>query len=159
MAMLSDYDQDIQFDLILTNLKVTNRKQLLMQLARHASEHLDISEQRLYKKILHHEKTANTYLGDDIALPNFQGKNIPKSFTVLATLDKPIDFCGDDFSPVDLIGLVLSPADDGPLHLRRLARISRLLKNDILHKRLSEAIDAEAVRSLLIDPQGWTLAA
>jgi PTS system nitrogen regulatory IIA component len=79
---------------------------------------------------------------------------------MLATLAREIDdFKSADDQPVNLVAFILSPETDGPLHLRRLSRTSRMLKNETLRKRLQEAKDELAIRSLLIDPEGWVLAA
>jgi PTS system nitrogen regulatory IIA component len=54
---------------------------------------------------------------------------------------------------------LLSPERDGPLHLRRLSSLSRLFKCDALVTKIKDAKDETTIRSLLIDPQGWMLAA
>ena len=55
--------------------------------------------------------------------------------------------------------MVMSPMKDGPLHLRRLARISRLLRNHTLCNQLRQAGDAKEMMDIIMEPESWTLAA
>ena len=64
-------------------------------------------------------------------------------------LQRPIDFNAVDDAPVDLIIMLLSPGGDGPHHLRRLSRISRLMREANLLEDIRSASDADTIRSLL----------
>jgi len=86
-------------------------------------------------------------------------RRIQSPFTMLMTIDKPSNHETPDGSPVDLYCLLISPLSDGPIHLRRLSRLSRLMKNETLHKRIRETQDSDVIRSLLLDPEGWLMAA
>lgn len=120
---------------------------------------LGIKSDLLFESLTHKESSTNSSIGDGIALPNLQIKGLAHPFTILATLKTEINFGSVDDIPVDIVALVLSPERDGPAHLRRIARISRLLKNGGLHKKLVEARDEDIMRSLLVDPEGWLMAA
>ena len=60
-----------------------------------------------------------------------------------------IDFDAIDEQPVDLIFLLLAPEAAGADHLKALARISRLLRDDDVCTRLRGSDHAEALFALL----------
>lgn len=156
---MNAYSRDLYFDVVLPRLKVVSYKQVLMEFSKHAEKHLGISAPRLFELLLEKENEASSGIGGGIAIPALQVRGPQQHFTMLITLERPVECDAVDNQPVDVACLVLSPENEGPYHLRRLSRVSRLLKNDTLHKKLHEAHDAEALRALLIDPEGWLLAA
>jgi PTS system nitrogen regulatory IIA component len=54
-----------------------------------------------------------------------------------------------DDEPVDLLFLLLAPAGAGADHLKALARVSRLLRNESLCQKLRGATTVEAIYALL----------
>jgi len=156
---MNDYNRDLHFDLVLPHLKVVSYKQILMEFSTIAEKHLGISGEKLFQLLLSQEEKSSSGIGENVAIPHLQVRGPQKPFTIMATLDRPVNCNAIDNQPVDLVCLVLSPESEGPFHLRRLSRISRLLKNEKLHKKLQEANDKQAIQTLLIDPEGWLLAA
>ncbi|MEZ5813920.1 MAG: PTS sugar transporter subunit IIA [Alphaproteobacteria bacterium] len=156
---MNNYDQDLHFDVILPRLRLTTRKQILATLAAQAGKYLNISKDRAVQLLLNKENKSSSGMEGGVAIPHLQVRGPQKHFTILATLEHAVDFEAADNQPADLVCLVLSPESDGPLHLRRLSRISRLLMNETLHKKLCEARDEQSIRALLIDPEGWLMAA
>lgn len=155
-----EYAKDIEFDSILPRLKFVSAKQVITELAETAAKECKLDPAKLYEALITKEHESGSGIGDGVAVANLQVRGLKKPFLVLATLAREIDdFNSSDNQPVNLAALILSPESDGPLHLRRLSRVSRVLKNEILHKRLVEAQDELAIRSLMIDPEGWMLAA
>lgn len=156
---MSTYEQDIQFDLIIPNAKVTSHRQALTTLAKKTADHLAISEQRLIQRLNDKEQTSSSAIGDGIAIPQLKMRRVRAPFTMLMSVDNEIIHDTPDSKPIDLYCLLISPIDDGPIHLRRLSRLSRLLQNKTLHGRIRETRDRDVIQSLLIDPQGWVMAA
>jgi nitrogen PTS system EIIA component len=70
---------------------------------------------------------------------------------MFARLEKPIEFDAIDSQPVDLIFLLLTPADAGADHLKALARISRLLRNRAMCAKLRGTESTDAIYALLTD--------
>ena len=61
----------------------------------------------------------------------------------------PIDFDAVDGRPVDLLFLLLAPAQAGADHLKALSKISRLLRDQGNCEKLRGAKTTEAVYALL----------
>jgi len=154
-----EYIQDIDISTILPNLKVDDKDTLFGALAREAAKISGGNGQNLQRYLKKQEEQYNSALGEHIAIPNLQVKNLSMPVTILANLDKGILYDAPDGLPVDLVCLVLSPERQGPIHLRRLSRLSRLLKTPELHAKIRETRDAETIRMLLRNPDGWMLAA
>ena len=68
-------------------------------------------------------------------------------------LARPIDFQAVDGLPVDLLFVLLSPLDAGADHLKALAGVSRMLRNDAIAERLRGAKSDEALYALLADTE------
>ena len=98
-------------------------------------------------------------LGGGIAVPNVKVRGLKKPFSLLCVMDRAVECDTPDGRPVDIICVVLSPTDHGPLHLQRLSRFSRLLKNENLCTRIRDAKDADVIRALFASPEDLLIAA
>ena len=156
---MNNYAHDLEFEIIIPGLKGTSYLQILKALSQEAADVLNVSAKALYDLLLEKEASSSSGIGGGVAIPHIQVQGPTKGMAILATLNTQVDFNAIDEEPVDLVCLVISPERDGPIHLRRLARVSRLLKCDDLRKKLVEARDVESIRALLIDPEGWLMAA
>lgn len=149
----------IEFNQILPNIHCMNRKQALSEIATRISRAIDCDDSAFLERLLENEGRDSSACGDGVAIPHLKIKGLPGRFVALATLDRPVDFEADDGQGVDIICVLLSPERDGPIHLRGLSRITRMFKNETLRDNLRGTKDADAIRSLLINPEGWLLAA
>ncbi|MCH8997624.1 MAG: PTS sugar transporter subunit IIA, partial [Proteobacteria bacterium] len=74
-------------------------------------------------------------------------------YGLFARLEKPINFDSLDGQPVDLIFLLLAPEGAGADHLKALARVSRLLRNQRICEQLRRSKDAETLYARLMDSE------
>ncbi len=156
---MSDLYRDTQIDYIIHHLNAGSPRHALELLAQDVADKISYQEHSLFQRLIDKEEITSSAIGDGVAIPHLKIRHLENPFTALAVLNRPLDFKALDRKSVDLICLVLSPERDGPLHLRKLSRISRMFKNKELCDRIREAKDEQAVRSLLIGPEGWMLAA
>lgn len=98
-------------------------------------------------------------MGGGMAIPNVKVRALHRPVTLLCVLDKAISCDTPDGQPLEMICIVLSPTHDGTLHLQRLSRFSRLLKDQDLRDKIRDAQDADIVRALLDAPNGFLIAA
>ena len=139
---------------ILPALKVNNKKQALQELAARAAELTGQNERSIFEVLLQREKLGTTAVGYGVAIPHGKLPKLEKIFGLFARLDRPIDFEALDGQPVDLIFLLLAPEGAGADHLKALARVSRLLRNQQTCEKLRAAQSAEALYAILIDQTG-----
>ena len=98
-------------------------------------------------------------MSNGVAIPNLKLKSLRIPLTLLTILDKAVPFHPEGTQTADIICTVLSPEHYGPLHLRKLSRLSRMFKGKELCNRIRDAKDADTIRSLLHSPEGWMVAA
>jgi PTS system nitrogen regulatory IIA component len=85
------------------------------------------------------EARCPTALGGGIAVPHGRLPGLPEPIVALGFVSPPADFAAPDRVPVDLVFLLLSPADSPARHLSLLARLSRILKSPGIAERLRAA--------------------
>ena len=104
----------------------------------------------MFEVLLQREKLGTTAVGYGVAIPHGKLPKLEKLFGLFARLERPIDFEAMDGQPVDLIFL-LAPEGAGADHLKALARIARLLRDQDVAK-LRASRDAQAIYSVLALP-------
>ena len=113
---------------IVSNLKVSSKKQALQELARRAARVTGQPERRIFDVLVERERLGTTGVGHGIAIPHGKLPELDRLYALFARLETPIDFDSIDEQPVDLICVLLAPETAGPAHLQALARVSRLLR-------------------------------
>jgi nitrogen PTS system EIIA component len=116
-------------DGVLPRLKAANKKQALQELAARAARLTGAHERAIFDVLLERERLGTTGVGHGIAIPHGKLASLDKLHGVFARLDQGIDFDAIDEQPVDLIFLLLAPESAGADHLKALARVSRLLRD------------------------------
>lgn len=141
----------LSLESVIPNLKVTSKKQSLQELARHGSQLFDLDERELFDTLLEREKLGTTGVGNGIAIPHGKLPNLDRLHGIFARMEKPVDFEAIDERPVDLIFLLLAPESAGADHLKALAKVSRLLRDQTVVEKLRGSEQPEALFSLLTD--------
>lgn len=137
---------------ILPALKVNSKKQVLHELAARATVLTGQNERAIFDILMQREKLGSTAVGNGIAIPHGKMPNLTRLFGLFARLDRPVDFEALDGQPVDLVFLLLAPEGAGADHLKALARIARLLRDQDVAKKLRASRDAQAIYSVLALP-------
>jgi PTS system nitrogen regulatory IIA component len=141
----------ITLESVIPDLKATSKKQALQELAKRAARIVGREERGVFDVLIEREKLGTTGIGNGIAIPHGKFPDIDRIHGMFARLDKPIDFDSIDEQPVDLIFLLLTPETAGANHLKALARISRLLRDQTMCKKLRGSDTAEALYALLTE--------
>ena len=139
-------------DGVVANLKANGKKQALQELAARAAALTGQNERSVFEVLLQREKLGTTAVGYGVAIPHGKLPKLEKLFGFFARLERPIDFEAMDGQPVDLIFLLLAPEGAGADHLKALARIARLLRDQDVAKKLRASRDAQAIYSVLALP-------
>jgi PTS system nitrogen regulatory IIA component len=136
-------------DHVIVGLRVADKAQLLRELARRAATVLSLDQRVILEALQAREALGSTGLGKGFALPHARLDTLSQFFALFVRLARPIDFAAIDDSPVDLVIMLLTPADAGSQHLATLAALSRPLRDAAFVQRLRQASDAVAVHALL----------
>jgi nitrogen PTS system EIIA component len=138
-------------DGVLPRLKAANKKQALQELAARAARLTGAHERAIFDVLLERERLGTTGVGHGIAIPHGKLASLDKLHGVFARLDQGIDFDAIDEQPVDLIFLLLAPEAAGADHLKALARVSRLLRDQAVCAKLRGTENADALYALLTE--------
>ncbi|MFC1852503.1 PTS sugar transporter subunit IIA [candidate division CSSED10-310 bacterium] len=98
---------------------------------------------QIYEGLENREKTMSTGVGEGLAFPHTVSLEAKDAAVFLIGLAEPIDFEALDDQPVDTIMALVVPENKTTLHLRLLARISRLCKNPVFIQTIRQADNAE----------------
>ena len=138
---------------VVADLKATSKKQALQDLAKRAAEVSGLHERAIFDVLMERERLGTTGVGNGIAIPHGKLASLDRIHGLFARLEQPIDFHAIDERPVDLIFVVLAPENAGADHLKALARISRLLRNNGICDKLRGTDSAEALFAILTESQ------
>jgi PTS system nitrogen regulatory IIA component len=136
---------------VLPSLKAQSKKQLLQDMAQRAAELTGLPERRIFETLVERERLGSTGMGQGIAIPHGRLAGLPKIAGLFARMETPIAYDAVDNQPVDLVFLLLAPEGAGADHLKALARVSRLLRNQATCEKLRAAKEAQVLFSLLTE--------
>jgi mannitol/fructose-specific phosphotransferase system IIA component (Ntr-type) len=133
-------------EFIVVDLKARDKWDAIRQLVAfmmrtHRVEH--ISQEELYQSVVAREKEFSTAMGRGIALPHGRIAKGPAIQGVMGICRDGIDFDSPDGEPVKLIMLIVTPEDKKDLHLKVLASLSSMVRDDTIRTRLMAAISSE----------------
>ena len=138
----------LRLDSIVCDAEAGSKKQLLELLAELASEKTGLDERLVLDALIERERLGTTGIGRGVALPHTRLSSLKRIFCAFVRT-KPVDFESVDDKPVDLVFLLLVPEEAGADHLKALARLSRLLRDEGVAAALRQAKDPNSVYRLI----------
>jgi len=137
--------------LIIADLKARAKQQALEEMvACLAAARHDIDARELYAVLIEREKLGSTGIGNGIAIPHGKLDGLDNICLVFARSASGIDFDSLDGRPAHLFFLLVAPSNSAGVHLKALARLSRLLKEKNFRDDLLGAADAEALYTIVV---------
>jgi PTS system nitrogen regulatory IIA component len=136
---------------VLSSVKAQGKKQLLQEMAERVAPICGVPERRIFETLIERERLGSTGMGQGIAIPHGRLAGLNKIVGMFARLETPIAYDAVDNQPVDLVFLLLAPEGAGADHLKALARVSRLLRNQQTCEKLRAAKDPEVLYALLTE--------
>ncbi|MBU1569906.1 MAG: PTS sugar transporter subunit IIA [Pseudomonadota bacterium] len=134
---------------IITDLKSKVKNEVIEELVASISKITGINSAELIKVLLERERLGSTGIGGGIGIPHGKLKNLESLIMGFGLSRKGVDFESIDGRPAHLFFILLTPENSTGLHLKLLARISRLLKNESFKKKLMDATDSNQVYSII----------
>ena len=136
----------LQPDAVIPNLQAVDKPGVLEELAIPLARHAGVPAADLVRVLIEREQLGSTGIGGGIGIPHGKLKQSSRILLGLGLSRSGVDFDSLDGRPTRIFFLIVTPADATGLHLKLLARISRLLKNDLFQQRL---LNAPAVEDIL----------
>ncbi len=142
-------------EMVIPELSGGSKTEVLSELAqRLSSAHREIAFDRLLGVLNERERLGSTAIGDGIAIPHGKIRGISQILGAFGRSTRGLDFDSLDGNPTHLFFLLIAPEDSASLHLKALARVSRLFKDAVFRQRLLEAPDASELYRLLKEEDG-----
>jgi PTS system nitrogen regulatory IIA component len=139
----------INMDTIFPNLKASSKKQLLQELGNIAKERIGKPVFEIASVLMERERLGSTGMGHGVAIPHGRFAGLDQIFGIFAKLEKPVNYDSLDDQPVDLIFLLLVPEQAGADHLKALAKISRIFRDQSICEKLRGTNNRDAIFAIL----------
>lgn len=136
---------------ILPSVKASGRKQALKEIGHRAADVYGLECGEVIDGLLAREKLGSTAMGAGVAVPHARLPGLDRIVGVFARFDKPVDFEAADGQSVDLMFALLAPEEAGADHLRALAKVSRLMRDESIRRKLRATTTAESLYALITD--------
>ncbi len=134
---------------ILPELVSTSKEGVLRELVRAMAQvEKQVDENRLIEILLERESLGSTGIGDGVAIPHGKSKEAKRLLASFGRSLAGMDFHSMDGKPAHLFFLLVAPENSAGIHLKALARISRLMKDSALRRRLMDARSVDEMCSI-----------
>jgi PTS system nitrogen regulatory IIA component len=139
-------------DGILPNLQASNKRGVLEELARPLVPGPDgLSLPTVIEVLLDRERLGSTGIGDNVAIPHGKLPQLSRLILSFGRSVKGVDFDSMDGKPSQLFFLLLAPVNAAGLHLKALAKISRMFMSQAFRDSLIHAAGAADLYRLIGD--------
>ena len=116
-----------------------------------AANHTDLDPQRVLSVLMERERISTTAIGEGVAIPHGKLPGLERIYGVFARSSEGVDFNSLDGGPTHLFFVLIAPEGAAADHLKALARISRLLKDESFRRRLMAAKSNQELFTLIAE--------
>lgn len=138
-------DSAIQVDLQSQTKKEVLKELVSILIAAHKLKNCD----DILEALLEREELGSTGIGQGIAIPHGKCNSVKQVVAVMGVSKKGIDFDALDGEPVYLFFMLVAPMNSSGIHLKILAKISRVLKDKFFRQALREANGPQEMLKLI----------
>ena len=137
---------------IVAHLNARTKVGVLSELSSHlAEQEPGVDAESLRKVLEERELLASTAIGDGIAIPHGKLDAVGRLVGTLGRARAGIEFESIDGKPTHLVFMLVAPASSTGVHLKALARLSRLFRDADFRQRLLAAPDPAAMYQVIAD--------
>lgn len=131
-------------------LKAKNKHDALVELAGvFPKEGIGVNPETMLQVLLERERLGSTGIGDGIAIPHGKVSGLDRIVVSFGRSREGLEFDAMDGKPVRLFFLLMAPENSTGGHLKALARISRMLRDQSFRKNLLEAKNREELYGII----------
>ena len=140
---------------VIAELRSRDKAAVIEELAdRLASCHSELDKSKVLDVLRERERISTTAIGEGVAIPHGKLSGVDRVLAVFARSSEGIDFASLDGEPTHLFFALIAPENAAADHLKALARISRLLKDEALRKRLMQAKNPQELYGIIAEEDG-----
>lgn len=108
----------------------------------------------VYHVLLEREALASTGIGQGVAIPHGRLPGLTRFVGALGIQREGVDFDAVDGRPASILFALIGPDRAAGEHLKCLARISRVLRDDSVRARILRAEDPRSVLDIVLENDG-----
>lgn len=139
----------LQKESIISDLKSQDKKGILEELVAPIAIITGINHKDLIQVLMDREQLGSTGIGGGIGIPHGKLKQLESLALGFGLSRKGVDFESMDNQPTHIFFLLVTPENSTGLHLKMLARISRILKHDQFREKLLNAASSDEIFSII----------
>ena len=139
----------LQKEAIISDLKSQDKKEILEELVSPIARITGVNHKDLVRVLMEREQLGSTGIGGGIGIPHGKLKQLESLALGFGLSRKGVDFESMDNQPTHIFFLLVTPENSTGLHLKMLARISKILKHDQIKEKLLIAADSDEIFSII----------
>ncbi len=110
-----------------------------------------IDARALFRVLVEREQLASTAIGDGIAIPHGKLDTLDHLIGILGRSVPGLPFDSIDGKPTHIVFMLVAPSSSAGIHLKALARLSRLFRDASFRQRLIESADSATMYEIIVE--------
>lgn len=144
-------------EFILEEVRAENKREALAEIVGVLAQgNVGAGPEAMLRVLLEREKLGSTGIGDGIAIPHGKLAGLEEMVIAFGRSSRGIEFDAMDGKPVHLVFLLIAPENSAGQHLKALAKISRMMKNDAYRQALRTAGSHEELVRIITEKDDET---
>lgn len=141
----------LKLEAILVDLKAQDKKGVIEELAAPVARISGTRPHDLVRVLMERERLGSTGIGNGIGIPHGKLKTIDRLLMGFGLSREGVDFDSMDQRPTHIFFLLVTPENSTGLHLKLLARISKLLKDEPFKQQIMSAANREEILAAIME--------
>jgi PTS system nitrogen regulatory IIA component len=138
---------------IICGLMSQDKECVIAEIAEPLAKISRIAVEELVRILMERERMGSTGIGSGIAIPHGKSKELSEPMMAFGLSRNGIDFESLDKKPAHIFFMLLTPEHAPNLHLKLLAGIAKILRNEPFRQRLLMAKTPDEVITILRDEE------
>ena len=137
---------------VLSELAMRTKEGVLQELSDLLAKNFpQLNKDEVLQVLVERESLGSTGIGNGIAIPHGKISSLSQIVTAFGRSKEGIGFDSQDGKFAHLFFVLLAPENAASLHLKALARLSRLLKDAHFRNKLMEAADSDQIYNEIVN--------
>lgn len=137
---------------VVAQLRAQSKADVLAEMSQSlVAAHPELDANRLVEVLQERERLGSTGIGEGVAIPHGKLAGLPQLMASFGVARDGVDFEAIDGKPTHLFFALVAPENSAGIHLKALARISRLFKNPQFRQSILGAQGPEEIYRLIAE--------
>ena len=139
----------LQLETIIPELTSRDKKGILEELAAPIAETTGLHHLDLVRVLMEREQLGSTGIGDGIGIPHGKIADLDHMVVGFGMSRQGVDFDSLDGRPAHIFFVLVTPEHSTGQHLKLLAQLSKMLKNELFRKKLMTASSRDEIHAII----------